>query len=122
MTWTAYWLEQLSPHEYPLLLLAPVPLRALIGAAQPKHLVVATYQRDSLWVNGMQLTESPPVRKVDEQRLVIELGAEVYRYSRAAMSHVQWLFDHPMGTIQIHRMMSPQSFPEELASLRALIR
>lgn len=121
VTWSAFWLEELAPHEYPRLLLAQGPLRFLVGA-EPKHLVVATYQRDSLWVTGMRLIESPLVRKVDEQRRVIELGGNVYRYSLAEREDVQRLFDQPMGTIQIHRMMSPESFPDELASLRALIR
>ena len=122
MSWAAFWLEEFEPDEYPALLLASGPLRFLVGPAESKHLVVATYQRDSLWVTGLRLMESPLVGKVDEQRRVIELGGMVYRYSLAAMEDVQRLFDHPMGTIQIHRMMSPESFPDELASLKALIR
>ena len=120
MTWTAYWLEELEPHEYPRLLLSQGQLRFLVGA-DTRHVVVTTYQRDSLWVTGMRLIESPPVQKVDELRRVLELGGKVCRYSLAERADVQRLFDQPMGTIQIHRMMSPESFPDELAYLKALI-
>jgi hypothetical protein len=92
---------------YVPLLITAQPLESL--KSDESAFLIVTYERDSIWEVKGPVAVSP--HDVESQPRRIRFQGKQYRFQSVPAAEARRLLQHPEGTIPIHRLKSPSSWP-----------